>query len=338
MIIRNGKNVGQMNFPSTDSTSSVSEMLVSFIASYYDSPGALPKEIACSQIEKSQAELLMQFFKSKFDVSVKITIPQKGIKLSLMQNAIKNAQEYVTHSQDRILRHNKLTKSAEEELAKLLGLPAVNRIEGFDISHISGTDAVASMVVFVDGEPAKKDYRKFKIKTVEGADDFASLAETLTRRLTRLKNGDKNWNVKPDLILIDGGLGQLHAVNEIILNLGLNIPVISLAKKDEEIFTTQNNLPLTLPRDHFALRLLIRVRDESHRFAVTFHRLARSKNYKSMLTELEGVGKQRQLLLYKEFKTAEAIMEASVDEIARIDGIGPVLAQKIFDGLHSNEI
>lgn len=334
MIVRNGKNVGQMNYPNSNSVSELSEMLVSFISSYYSSQGTLPKEIICSQINNEQATLLESFFKQNFDASVKIIVPQKGVKLNLTQNAIGNAKEYVTHSQDRILRHNKLTKNAEDELAEILNIPAINRIEGYDISHISGTDAVASMVVFVDGEPAKKEYRKFKIKTVEKNDDFASLKETLTRRLLRFKNDEKNWNVKPDIILIDGGLGQLNAVKNVVNELGVDIPIISLAKQDEEIFTTENNLPIKLNSGNYALRLLQRVRDESHRFAITYHRLARSKNYKSMLTELDGIGKQRQLMLYKEFKTADAIMSVSVDEIARIPGIGKNLAKNIYDGLH----
>ena len=335
MMIRNGKNVGQVNFPSSMVSDNEVEAMAAFIGAYYESAGSIPKEIVCAQIDQQHAELLSQFFEEKFAVKVKITLPQKGIKLKLSQNAIKNAGEYVTHSQDRISRHNKLTSGAQEELAKLLEVPAVNRIEGYDISHISGTDSVASMVVFEGGEPNKKEYRKFKIRTVEGNDDFASLAETLTRRLTKLKENEKNWDIRPDIILIDGGIGQLHSVRDVILKLGLDIPVISLAKQNEEIFTTTSKNALKLDRSDYALRLLERVRDEAHRFAVTYHRLARSKNYRSLLSELDGIGKTRQEVLYKEFKTADAIMSASVGELAQTPGIGKVMAEKIYKGLHN---
>jgi len=337
MMVRNGKNVGQINYPSSQYSENTSEALTNFIASFYTSTGAIPKEIAVSEISSENVELLVSYFEKNFNVKPKITIPQKGIKLQLCQNAQKNASEYVNHSQDRIARHNKLTRDAEVELADILGIGNVSRIEGYDISHISGTSTVASMVVFENGEPKKKDYRKFKIKTVEGSDDFASLSETLTRRLTKLKNGEKNWDIAPDVILIDGGLGQLHAVRDVIESLGLTIPIISLAKLDEEIFTTTSNKALILPRENYALRLLQRVRDEAHRFAVTYHRLARSKNYKSMLTELDGVGVERQKLLYREFKTADAIMAATVEDLARIEGIGKAVAEKIYNGLHNAE-
>ncbi|MBO4569633.1 MAG: excinuclease ABC subunit UvrC [Clostridia bacterium] len=336
MMIRNGKNVGQINFPSTITFDDVSEALTSFIGRFYASAGALPKEIVCAEISREQADLIERLFEQNFGVNVKVTIPAKATKLHLCENAKRNASEYVLHSQDRIARHNKLTREAEIELAKILKIGNVSRIEGYDISNISGKDSVASMVVFVDGEPAKSEYRKFKIKTVEGADDYASLAETLSRRLTRLKNGEKNWAVAPDVILIDGGLGQLHAVSKVLDEFNLNISVISLAKKDEEVFVTGSNIPIALSRDNVALKLLQRVRDESHRFAVLYHRLARSKNYKSMLSEIEGIGKLRQNNLYKEFKTAEAIMNASVGELARVDGIGEKTAETIYKSLHKD--
>jgi len=172
-----------------------------------------------------------------------------------------------------------MSKGAVLELGKLLNLKTTpNRIECYDISNISGTNSVASMIVFIDGVPAKKEYRKFKIKTVEGANDFASLAETLKRRIERLLDMDEKFP-RPDLLVIDGGLGQLSAVKQVLDEYNLDIPVISLAKQEEEIFTTLSNESIKLPADNNVRKLLQRVRDEAHRFAITFHREVRDKNF-----------------------------------------------------------
>ena len=334
MMIRNGKNVGQVNFPSTLYASSEADAMLSFISNYYSNQGIVPKEIVCIQLGKQEGELLKKFLDNKFDVNIKITLPERGIKVQLCKNSIKNAFEYATHSQDRIARHERLTIDAQNELAEILGTGKVYRIEGYDISNISGTNNVASMVVFENGEPAKKEYRKFKIKTVEGANDFASMAETLRRRLNRFKNGDKNFDKKPDIILIDGGLGQLHSAKEIIDELGLDIAVISLAKKDEEIYTTTSNMPLKLSRDNYALKLLQRVRDEAHRFAITYHRSLRNKDYESELTQIDGIGKKRLNAIYKYFKTVENLNNATPDDIAMVDGIGAKTALDIYNKIH----
>ena len=337
MMIRNGKNVGQVNFPSSLVAQSENDALVSFIGSYYLSSGILPKEIVSSQLSEDGAKLLCEFLEDNLGQRVKIIIPKIGTKLKLCEMAIANAKNYSSTSQDRFLRHQHLTIEAEEELANILGIKKVNRIEGYDISNISGTNSVASMVVFEDGEPKSTDYRKFKIKTVVGANDFASLAETLERRLTRLVAGDDGFNKKPDVILIDGGLGQLNATKEVINKMGLDIPVISLAKQDEEVFTTSSNLPLKLDRNNNALKLLQRVRDESHRFAVNFHRALRSSKMASELTSLNGIGEKRLNQLYKHFKTLEDIMNATPDDIAEIDGFGKRIALSVYKELHKTD-
>ena len=212
----------------------------------------------------------------------------------------------------------------------------LKRIEGFDISNISGEFSVASMVVFEDGEPAYKEYRKFKIKTVEGPNDFASMNEVLNRRLTDLIDNRENFNKKPDLILIDGGYGQLHAAAKVIEEKGLDIKIISLAKRDEEICLTTSNQPLRLKKTDYALRLLQRVRDESHRFAITFHRNLRGKSLKSSLNEIEGLGEKKINALIKHFKSVEAISKASVNDLMATEGIGEALAKTIFDFYHPN--
>ena len=337
MMIRNGKNVGQVNFPSTLYAENESEAMLTFISNYYNTQPVVPKEIVCMQLDGEHADMLKKYLDEKFLCNVKIVIPERGIKVQLCKNAIMNAKEYATHSQDRVARHQKLTIDAQKELAEILGLDKIYRIEGYDISNISGTNNVSSMVVFENGEPAKSEYRKFKIKTVEGANDFASMAETLLRRLTKLKNKEKNFDKTPDVILIDGGLGQLHAAKEIAQNLGLDITIISLAKKDEEIYTTASNQPIKLKRDNNALKLLQRVRDEAHRFAITYHKLIRSKGYASELENIEGVGKKRLNLLYKHFKTMDNLLNATPFEIGQVEGIGPKTALTIYNFLHEKK-
>ncbi len=335
MTIRAGQNVGQTNFALESAVGSVSEILTSFIVEYYSSKASVPPEIVCKQIDEQTAELIALYLLQKHGKVVKVTIPQKAIKEKLANSCEVNAKEYAERSAEANTRKKHLTSDALEELAQILNLNKVYRIEGYDISNISGTNNVASMVVFNGGEPSKKEYRKFKIKTVEGANDFACMQEVLTRRLTHLINGDLGFAQKPDVILIDGGLGQLNSAHAVALKLGLDITFISLAKQDEEIYTTRSNQPLKLPKNNYALRLLQRVRDESHRFAVMYHRAVRAGGeLKSVLGQIEGVGKARQQQLYKHFKTIENISNASVQELSELEGIGTKNALKIYKYFH----
>jgi excinuclease ABC subunit C len=194
------------------------------------------------------------------------------------------------------------------------------------------------MVVFEGGEPVKKQYRKFKIRTVEGANDFACMQEALERRLSHLASGDTSFGEKPDVILIDGGLGQLHSAQAVAEKFGLNITFISLAKRDEEIFTTSSSQPIILQRSDYALRLLQRVRDESHRFAVMFHRAVRGNvGLKSALEEIDGIGKTRQQILYRAFKSVDAISAASIEDLLAVDGIGEKFATTVYEYFHPKE-
>jgi excinuclease ABC subunit C len=313
----------------------VGEILSSFLAEYYANTQNLPNEIVCKQFDEQMAELASMYFLDKYQKVVKITIPQKAIKNELFEQAYSNAKEYAERSADALVRRKQLTSGALERLAEILNMHSIFRIEGYDISNISGTNNVASMVVFEGGEPNKKLYRKFKIKSVEGANDFACLQEAIERRLEHLANGDTEFGEKPDVILIDGGLGQLSSVQEIANRYGQNITFISLAKQDEQIYTTTSNLPISLPKRDYALRLLQRVRDESHRFAVLYHRNVRSSaELSSQLSEIEGIGKGRRQELYKHFKTIEAISSASVEELAAVEGIGPKNAITIYNYFH----
>ncbi len=333
MKIRGGKNVGQFNYHVDDAVGEDSELVSSFICSYYQKE-EFPKEIIVDDYMSSSSEVLSQYLANVSSKKIKITIPIKGIKKQLLNNAFENAKEYAFNSRDRIERHKRLTTDALKELADICKLDNIFRIEGYDISNISGTNNVASMVVFEDGEPAKKEYRKFKIKTVEGADDFASMKETLQRRITSLVEKQTNFDKRPDLIVIDGGLGQLHKAYEAIKEAGEDIPVISLAKKDEEIYTVLTNVPIRLEKNNYALRLLERVRDEAHRFAVLYHRNLRRKSLKSVLFEIEGVGKVLSARIWKKFKTKENIFSASPSELAEVEGISQKKALQIYNNIH----
>lgn len=334
MKIRGGKNIGQFNYPDEEVVGEKSEILQSFISSYYVEAQDLPREILLDESMKDSGTLIENFLFGKFGKKVSVLFPEKGTKRKLVENSMRNAENFVFASRDKFERHKKLTTDALKELSDILNVENINRIEGYDISNISGTNNVASMVVFENGEPAKKEYRKFKIKTVEGANDFACLQETLKRRLQSLKEGQKNLDTKPDLILIDGGLGQLHSVQEIINQFGMSIPVVSLAKQDEEIFTTSSSVPIRLERNNYALRLLQRVRDESHRFAVLYHRNLRGQSLTSFLQEIPGVGKTTSEKIWKHFKTKENIFNAGIDAFCEIDGISESKAIEIYKGIH----
>lgn len=334
MKIRGGKNIGQFNYPDEEVVGEKSEILQSFISSYYVEAQDLPREILLDESMKDSGTLIENFLFEKFGKKVTVLFPEKGTKRKLVENSMRNAENFVFASRDKFERHKKLTTDALKELSDILNVENINRIEGYDISNISGTNNVASMVVFENGEPAKKEYRKFKIKTVEGANDFACLQETLKRRLQSLKEGQKNLDTKPDLILIDGGLGQLHSVQKIINQFGMSIPVVSLAKQDEEIFTTSSSVPIRLERNNYALRLLQRVRDESHRFAVLYHRNLRGQSLTSFLQEIPGVGKTTSEKIWKHFKTKENIFNAGIDAFCEIDGISESKAIEIYKGIH----
>lgn len=337
MTIRAGQTIGETNYVISDVVGDISEILTSFMVEYYSEAVNLPNEIVCKQLDEDSANNLAMHLLNQNQKVIKVTIPQKGIKNELYNQAFNNVKEYTERSADSLARKQKLTTGALERLAEILNIENVNRIEGYDVSDISGTNNVCSMVVFENGEPNKKLYRKFKIQTVEGANDFACLKEALTRRLARLAAGDTEFGERPDIILIDGGLGQLHAVEEVASGLGVNnITFISLAKQDEEIYTTKSNIPISLSKRDYALKLLQRVRDESHRFAVLFHRNVRAnQQLSSVLKNIDGIGKHRQELLYKHFKTLDAISTASAEEIAEVEGIGVKNAINIYNYFHN---
>lgn len=331
LIVRDGKVLGCENY-NIIAIDEKQDVLSSFISQYYSLNRTLPKEIIVD-CEITDKESLLEFLKEKKKGSVDLIVAQKGLKHQLMITSINNAKEFLEKSLTKQENKEKRTIKACERLQKVLNLPSIPyRMECYDISHISGTNKVASMVVFINGEPAKAHYRKFIIKTVEGNNDFASLMETLQRRLVELKTSqDISFSSKPNLIVIDGGKGQLSSVMEIVENMGINdINFISLAKREEEVFTPHNSEPVVLRKSDVALQLLQRIRDEAHRFAITFHRSKRGKSMtESELTEIDGLGKVKSKLLLERFGSIDGIKQASLEELNLVRGIDMGLATRI---------
>jgi excinuclease ABC subunit C len=338
IIIRGGKMLGSENYALTDASLDASQALVGFLTQYYDGNIMLPKEVLCSHfIEESERELLKEFLYSKYSERVDFVFPKKGAKKNMVDMALKNARDFLENSIDKINYNRLLTEGAVEQLREYLGLKSLpDRIECFDISNISGVDKVASMVVFFKGASKREHYRKFKIRTVEGIDDFASMKEVVSRRLSRLKDEqekDASFSSKPDLIIVDGGKGQLSSAISARDGLELfDIDFIGLAKREEEVFVPLNSEPIVLQKNSFALKLLQRIRDEAHRFAITFHRTKRANTmFSSFLDKIDGIGEKKKKAIIDRFKSLEAIKAASVEELKSVKNISAKNALDIYN-------
>lgn len=334
MVVRGGKILGVINYPCYDAELEENQTVFNFIMQYYQNM-AVASEIITSH-EIPDQNLLEKFLGKKINF---ISKPH-GINKRLLDMADENAEEFLEKyiEKEKIKYNNTLGAIKElKEKLKLKNLPL--RIECYDISNISGTNQVCSMVVFKNGEASKKDYRKFKIKKVKGSNDFASLQEALTRRLDRLKeNRGESFKDKPDLIVIDGGKGQLSSVFDILKKFDYNIDLISIAKKHEEVYILETNIPVLLKKGSVELRLLQRIRDEAHRFAITFHRQIREKQQThSELDEIVGIGPKKRDILLKIFGTSEKIKQATIDEIESVKGINKALAQTIYNYFHKKQ-
>ena len=323
MPIRNGKIVGRDDFLMSGSQyESNSEILFAFIQQYYGFHRHIPKQILLNE-PIDDTELLEEWLSDLRGNKVYIKVPMKGVKLRLVNMAQKNAE---------IIKHQK--KAMENsliELKKYLKLDKLPRIiEGYDISNISGKFAVGSKVSFKDAKPNKKKYKRFKIET-PGPNDFAMMKELLTRRLKMIDTDEE-----PDLIVIDGGKGQLGMACEVLDELNLaHIPIIGLAKEFEEIYIPNSKRPIIIPKNNKALHLLQQVRDESHRFAITYHRKLRSDNIsESSLDDIPGIGKKRKINILKEFGTMDKVKNASVEELAKIKGMNEKVATNVYEYYH----
>ncbi len=329
LITRKGIMQGGSNFALEEAYETDGEAIAAFISRYYQSH-ELPEEIVSEPVDGQ--ELLEEYFEKNFGKKVKFVTPKSGVKRALLDMSAKNAEDYLLKSIDKIKHRDDMTTAACERLKNLLSLSHYpKRMECYDISNISGVDKVGSMVVFSDGEPDKTSYRRFRIKTVEGANDFASLQEVLKRRLLKLGTEEEERFPKPDLIVIDGGKGQLSAVKEIFDEMNAeDIDLVSLAKREEEVFTLHGEESVKIDHRDYALKMLQRLRDEAHRFAITYFRTLHDKrNLTSRFEEIEGVGKEKRKALLDTFKSVENVAQASEKELAAVPGIGEKLAKNI---------
>ena len=336
LVTRKGIMQGGASYALDEAHMSDAEALTSFIIQYY-SNHEVPSEIICEEF--CEKELLQNYFKEKFDKTVDITLARLGDKSRLLKMAKENAEDFLEKSVDKIKHKDDMTVNACRHLQEILGLKIYpRRMECYDISNISGVDKVGSMVVFIDGEADRNSYRRFKIKTVEGANDFASLQEVLTRRLHKLGTEEEEKFPKPDLIIIDGGKGQLSSVKEIFDKMQIDeIELVSLAKREEEVFTLYRDDSIKIPHRDYALKMLQRIRDEAHRFAITYFRNIHSKrNLQSVLSEIDGIGKVRRIALLEKFGTLDGILYASVEELSSVNGISIDMAKKIKTYLEEN--
>jgi len=319
------------------------EAMSAFIKQYYSAASSIPPRVLVPQLPSDSPDLVT-FLESRRGRRAELAVPQRGERRELMDLAARNAADVLARDQARWLADEGKTLAALSELAGVLGLPSPPlRIECYDISTIQGTNTVGSMVVFEEGRPRSGEYRRFRVKTVEGTDDFASHREVLRRRFYRALEAEEGvaeelrWRL-PDLVVIDGGLGQVNVAREVLDSLGLHdMPAIGLAKEREEIFLPGINQPLILPSNSQALYLLQRLRDEAHRFAITYHRQLRAKQQtRSLLDEVPGVGPARKRALLRVFGSTRQMKGATIDQIASVPGISRSLAERIREGLDTS--
>lgn len=331
-FIRAGKMIGREHFLLQGSEEESDEdILTAFLQQYYHRATFIPQEVLMPlELPAAERELLEAFLQEKKRQGrVSLLCPKRGTKHDIVAMAAGNAEKYLSDEAARIKRANEQTLGAVEELGRYLGLKTPpNRMECFDISHIQGSETVASMVVFEGGLPKKSDYRRFKIRSTEGKpDDFLSMREVTTRRYVGLPEDEL-----PDLIVIDGGKGQLSSALEIIRGAGhKDVPVVGLAKQFELVFTEGNPEPVVLPRHSQALYLIQRIRDEAHRFAITYHRKLRGKrNLVSVLDHIVGIGPKRRQALRAHFGSLARIKEAGVEELAAVEGMNKPAAEAVY--------
>ena len=358
-FVRRGKLIGRDHFFMEGTQDDSVELVMGhFIRQFYQSALVIPPTILL-QHPPEDRELIRGWLKERRGGAVKLTCPQRGQNKKLLDVVAENAVQGLAQHRVKWLNNSDVIQQAMTELQEELSLPALpRRMECYDISHVQGTNVVGSMVVFQDGRPKPAHYRRFQIKSVEGVDDYASMQEMLRRRFKRLADaraeeqhfpvpgepseelpaGDKPgggsgaaWGIVPDLVIIDGGKGHLSAALEVLLELGLDdIPLAALAKENEWLFLPHTSEPIALPRNSQGLYLVQRIRDEAHRFAITYHRNLRSKSsLRSSIDLVTGIGPKRKRMLLRRFGSIQGIKDAPVDEIAAVPGLTRSLALRL---------
>lgn len=343
-FVRQGKLVGREHFylQGTEDEK-IEDIFRDFIVQFYANATFIPKEIMIERIP-SEKEVLQEYLHSKKGSKVQLITPQKGAKQGIMELASKNAELTLSQFGDQIKKEEMRTQGAIIEIQKAMRLEkSPYRMEAYDISNTQGIQSVGGMVVFEGGKPKKSDYRKFKIKSVQGPNDYGSLEEVLDRRFNRLKNeGEENsFSKMPDLILMDGGKGQVSIAEKVLARHDLNIPVCGMVKDDRH--RTRGLLyqgeECILPVGTEGFKLLTRIQDEVHRFSIEYHKKLRSKaQVQSVLDEIKGVGKERKRLLIQHFKSVDNLRQASLEDIEKISGIPRNTAENIYKYFHPNEI
>ena len=348
-FIRGGKIIGRDHFHvrvGTDETKS--DILVNFIKQFYSGTPFIPREIILQEVI-DEVVVLEEWLGKKRGHKVTLHTPQKGMKNKLVDLSARNAEMILNQDKEKIKREEGRTIGAVKEIEGLLGLADLNRMEAFDISNINGFETVGSMVVYEKGKPKRSDYRKFKLRTVTGPDDYASMYEVLTRRFSHgmeekqqleennLPEEVGSFTRFPDVIMMDGGKGQVNICLQVLKELGLDIPVCGMVKDDNHRTRGLyfNNQEIPIDRHGEGFKLITRIQDEAHRFAIEYHRSLRSKSQvKSVLDDIEGIGPARRKALMKRFQSLENIRNASVEELANTDGMNQKTAEAVYLFFH----
>ena len=329
-FIRDGRLIGRDHFClHIAADDKKEEILAAFVKQFYAGTPYIPREIMM-QYEIGEAEVIESWLSERKGQKVHICVPKKGEKEKLVELAQKNAKMVLDQDKERIRREEGRTIGAMKEIAGLLNLPEISRVEAYDISNISGFQTVGSMVVFEKVKPKRSDYRKFRIRGVQGADDYASMEEMLTRRLS-------HYETYPDLIMMDGGRGQVNIALKVMDAVGVHVPVCGMVKDDHHrtrgIYF--NNVEIPIDRDSEGFRLVTRIQDEAHRFAIEYHRSLRSKEQvHSVLDDIKGIGPARRRALMKAFQTLDDLKAASEEELAQVEGMNSLSARQVYEFFH----
>ena len=350
-FIRGGKLIGRYHFHIRIGTEDTSGGILSdFVEQFYSGTPYIPREIMMQE-EVENKKILEEWLTAKRGHKVTLFTPQKGMKNKLVELARKNAQLVLDQDKEKIKREEGRTIGAVKEIEELLQLTGLNRMEAYDISNMNGFETVGSMIVYEKGKPKRSDYRKFKLKTVTGPDDYASMHEVLTRRFTHgleeqkemLENGLEeeigSFHRFPDLILMDGGRGQVNICLQVLEELHLSIPVCGMVKDDNHRTRGlyYNNVEIPIDRHGEGFKLITRIQDEAHRFAIEFHRSLRSKEQvHSVLDDIEGIGPARRKALMRRFASLDKIKEATVEELAELESMNLSAAKSVYEFFHKN--
>ena len=340
-FVRDGRLIGRDHFylKVADSPER-GDILQNFIQQFYAGTPFIPRTLMLSD-EIPQPDVIEEWLSSKKEQRVHIRVPMRGSKEKLVELARRNAQLLLDQDRERIKREISKTIGAVQEIGAALSMEPPERMESYDISNISGYQSVGSMVVYEQGKPKKADYRKFRIKSVEGPNDYASMKEVLTRRFRRALEADSGFDRLPDLILMDGGRGQVNIALEVLENLGLEIPVAGMVKDDRHRTRGlyYNNVEIPVEKDSEGFHLLTRIQDETHRFAIEYHRLLRGKEQvHSILDDIPGIGETRRKALMRHYPDLESIRQAGTEELASLPGMNRKAAESVYTFFHTESI